>query len=79
MNPWDCTIGREVEYAPSPGRWFRGIVDAVPWKLGDVTYVTVLRNMPPEYAEFTGKKGNKATTVYAAALCCLRPVKPESE
>ena len=29
-EPWDCTIGREVEYAPSPGRWFRGIVDAVP-------------------------------------------------
>lgn len=71
MNPEDCKVGLCVWYEPSPGRKFLGIVAEDPWQLGHGTWVTKLRGMEPAYAEFTHKSGDKATTVFAAALCRL--------
>lgn len=72
MNPDECKVGQPCEYSPSSGRWFRGTIAAEPWQLGDGCWVTKLREMPPEYGEFTGKRGDKATTVYAASLSSMR-------
>lgn len=72
MKPEHCKVGRQCEYAPSPGRWFRGTIAEEPWQLGGGQWVTKLTGMPPEYGEFTGKKGDKATTVYAASLTSMR-------
>jgi len=72
MKPEDCIVGTVVEYAPSPGRWYRGTVAEEPWQLGHGTWVTKLTGMEPGYSEFTQKKGDKATTVFAAALNSIR-------
>lgn len=72
MNPEECKVGMPCEYAPSPGRWFRGTIAEEPWQLGDGHWVTKLHEMPPEYGEFTGKRGDKAKTVYAASLSSMR-------
>ena len=68
MKPTECVPGVYVCYEPSPGRSFVGMVAAIPWKLGDDTWVTKLVDMEWQYAEFTGKKGEKAYTVFAACL-----------
>lgn len=54
-----------------------GIVSCDPWQLGSGHWVTKLVDMEPGYAEYTGKKGDKATTVYAASLGSIEPA-PES-
>jgi hypothetical protein len=74
MKPEDCKVGMAVEYAPSPNRWFKGTVNDQPRQYSTSgTWVTVLIDMEPGYAEYTGKSGDKATTVYAAALASIRP------
>lgn len=72
MNPEDVVPGMRVKYSPSPGHEFEGMVAAEPWQLGHGTWVTKLVDMEDGYAVFTGKRGDKATTVYAAALNAIR-------
>lgn len=72
MEPDSVFPGTRVKYSPSPGHEFEGMVAAEPWKIGDDTWVTKLVDMEDGYAVFTGKSGDKATTVYAAALNAIR-------
>lgn len=72
MKPEHCQVGQPCEYAPSPGRWFRGIIADEPWQLGGGQWVTKLIALEPAYAEFTGKKGDKATIAFAASLASMR-------
>lgn len=65
--------GQQVWYSPSPGKWFRGFVASDPWELAPGVYVTKLEDMEPGYAEFTGKRGDKAKFVYAALLRRIIP------
>jgi hypothetical protein len=74
MRPEECIVGMLVQYAPSPGRWFTGVVAYEPWQLGEGTWVTKLRDMEDGYGAFTGKRGDKAYTVFAAALNSMRPM-----
>jgi hypothetical protein len=73
MSPERCKRGTPVEYAPSPGHWFKGVIAYEPWQLGGGQWVTKLTDMEPGYAEFTHKRGDKATTVFAASLSSIRP------
>jgi hypothetical protein len=69
MRPEECKVGDAVMYFPSRGGpGFVGTVAYEPWQLGQGTWVTKLTNMEPGYAEYTHKSGDKATTVFAAAL-----------
>lgn len=69
MRPTECHIGDQVMYFPSRhGPGFVGTVAREPWQLWCGTWVTKLTDMQPEYAEFTHKSGDKATTVFAASL-----------
>ena len=63
--------GMRVKYSPSPGHEFDGMAASEPWLIGD-TWVTKLVDMEDAYSAFTGKKGDKATTVFAAALHAMR-------
>ncbi len=73
MEPSECRTGDAVDYSPSEGRWFRGTVAADPWQLGDGEWVTKLTGMGQDYAVYTGKGGDKASTVFAASLSRIRP------
>jgi hypothetical protein len=59
--------GALVWYESSPGRRFSAVVDEEPWLLGGHTWVTRLRELPPEYRE------GKRSTVPAAACDRLAP------
>lgn len=67
MKPSECVPGAYVCYEPSPGHSFVGMVAAIPWKLGD-EWVTKLVDMEWKYGDFTGKKGEKRHTAFAACL-----------
>lgn len=68
MAPEDVIPGAKVKYTPSPGHEFTGMVAEEPWQLGGGQWVTKLVDMEEGYGEFTGKKGDKAHTVFAASL-----------
>lgn len=72
IEPEQCQPGTRVLYCPSPGRWFTGVVATEPWQLGSGVWVTHLREMEPAYGLFTGKTGDKASRVHAAALTHLK-------
>lgn len=74
MSPYDVLPGMKVSYSPSPGHEFSGLVAEYPWVIGDGQWVTKLVDMEEGYARFTGKKGDKAHTVFAASLCSMRPI-----
>lgn len=61
-----------MRYSPSPGHEFTGMVAESPWQLGGGQWVTKLVDMEEGYAAFTGKKGDKAHTVFAASLNAIR-------
>lgn len=72
MKPSECVPGVFVSYQPSPGYSFVGMVAMMPWQLGDGTWVTRLSDMEWQYGDFTGKRGEKRFTVFAAALDSCR-------
>ena len=74
MKPSQCLPGVFVSYEPSPGHLFVGMVATFPWQIGRGTWVTKLADMEWQYGEFTGKKGEKRFTVFAAALDSCVPV-----
>lgn len=79
MNPKDILVGMYVQYSPSPGLWFGGVVDKEPWQLWCGTWVTKLKDMEPGYAVATHESGDKATTVFAASLARMRfPLEPST-
>ena len=68
MKPEEVRPGMRIRYSPSPGHWFDGLVAYHPWQLGGGQWVTKLVDMEDSYATFTGKRGDKSTTVFAASL-----------
>lgn len=68
MKPSECVPGAYVCYEPSPGHSFRGMIATLPWQMGEGTWVTKLVDMESRYGRFTGKKGEKRYTAFAACL-----------
>jgi hypothetical protein len=74
MRPEQIIVGQQVTYFPSRGGpGFVCTIAAEPWQLSHGTWVTKLIDMPPEYADFVCKRGDKATTVFAASLFACEP------
>lgn len=73
LQPDQLSDGMRVVYHPSPGLSFPAVVSGDPWQLGGHTWVVRLIELPPEYAEKTGKT-HARTHVPAAALFSLTKV-----
>lgn len=66
--------GMRVWYAARPGLTFAGTVDGEAWKLGDGTLVVNLKDMSPQYQDWSGGKAK----VRAAAVHRCWPFDSES-